>query len=134
MLKVIANLILAQALPTLLVKEGQTLIDLNRIDEAVELMRPLTQNPDASPDINVIAGLLLAKAKKEDRAMAHYRAALRVDDNYAKAHLLLANALARKELFSKAAAHYERFLSLSEETPITPEIRKRLDICKSKMK
>jgi tetratricopeptide (TPR) repeat protein len=121
-------------LPELLLKEGQTLLDLNRVSAAIAILEPLPSNRDAGPDLLAIAGVLLAKIKKEDQAIRFYQAALSKDDGYAPAHLLLANALARERRFAKAADHFERFLALSEETPQTPEIRKRLAFCKSQMK
>jgi tetratricopeptide (TPR) repeat protein len=124
---------LAPELPPLLLKEGQTLLDLKRVPDAIAALEPLTSNPGAGPDMVTIAGILLAKAKQEDHAIQFYQAAISLDEGYAKAHLLLANALARKGLFTKAAPHYERFLALSEETPQTAEIRKRLEFCKSQM-
>ncbi len=121
----------APELPELQLKTGQTLLDLNRISEALAALEPLTSNGNGGPDMITIAGFLLAKAKREDSAIQFYQAALSLDEGYARAHLLLANALARKGLFAQAARHYERFLALSEETPQTPEIRKRLEFCKS---
>jgi tetratricopeptide (TPR) repeat protein len=124
----------APALPELLIKKGQTLLDLKRTQDAMDILAPLPANPHASPDLITIAGVLLANARQEDQAIQFYQAALSKDGDYATAHLLLANALARKEHYAKAARHYELFLSLSEETAQTPEIRKRLEICRSKMK
>ena len=47
---------------------------------------------------------------------------------------LLANALARRGQFAAAADHYSKVLSIAGDTPEAPEIRKRLAICKSKLK
>ncbi len=124
----------APELPGLLIKKSQTLLDLKRTQDAMDILAALPSNPHAGPDMITIAGVLLANAKREDQAIRFYQAALSKDDDYATAHLLLANALARKENYAKAAHHYELFLSLSEETAQTPKIRKRLEICRSKMK
>lgn len=125
---------LAPDLLEVLVKEGQALLALGRIEEATEVLSPLTANTDAGPELLVITGILLAQAGAEDLAVEHYRAALRADEKSARAHLLLANALARQGQFADAADHYTKVLSLVGETAEAPEIRKRLAICKSKMK
>jgi tetratricopeptide (TPR) repeat protein len=124
----------APELPELLIKKGQTLLDLGQTREAIDVLAPLASSRRADPDMITIAGILLANARQEDRAIQFYRAALSKDRDYARAHLLLANALARKAHYAEAAGHYRSFLSLSEETAQTPEIRKRLEICESKMK
>ena len=80
------------------------------------------------------AGVLLARYDEDDRAIALYRSAIDRSDDYAPAHLMLANALARKKAFEEAAGHYERFLALAPDAPEAETARQRLEACRSQQK
>ncbi len=118
----------------LAVKVGQTLLDLKRLDEAVAVLDALPSMPDCDPGILATAGVLLAKFDEDDRAIALYRAAIKIDNGYKTAHLLLANALARKKQFAEAAEHYERFISLAPDAKEAPTARQRLEACQAQLK
>ncbi len=125
---------LAPDSPEFAIKEGQTLLDLKRLDEGITVLETLPNLTESGPNILATAGVLLAKFDEDDRAISLYRAALAKDDSYAVAHLLLANALARKKQFAEAAGHYERFLAVAPNAPEVPTVKKRLEACKAQMK
>jgi tetratricopeptide (TPR) repeat protein len=121
-------------MPELALREGQTLLDLKRLDEAAEVLGSLADLKECEPEILTTAGILLAKFDEDERALALYRAALKHDDNYAKAHFLLANALARGKKFAEAVKHYERFISIAKDSAEVATARERLKMCRSQMK
>lgn len=120
--------------PELTLKEGQTLLDLKKLKKGAAVLEELAAMPDVDPGIVTTAGILLAKFDEDEKAMVLYEAALASDDAYAAAHLLLANALARKKRFAKATEHYERFLEISPDAPEAEAARRRLDACRARMK
>ncbi len=117
----------------LVLVEGQTLLDLKRRDEAITLLFGLTTTPNVDPGILATAGLLLARIDEDEKALKLYRTALANDDNYAAAHFLLANALARGKAFKEAAFHFERFLEISPQAPEADTARKRLNACRASL-
>jgi len=119
--------------PELVLKEGQTLLDLKRLEEAIGVLDDLKTIPRVDPSILATAGVLLARFDEDARAATFYRAALANDANYAAAHFLLANALARKKAFTEAAEHFERFLAISPDAPEADTARKRLNACRANM-
>jgi tetratricopeptide (TPR) repeat protein len=118
----------------LAIREGQTLLDLKRLDEAIAVFEGLDGMEDCGPDLLATAGVLLARFDENDRAISLYRAAIARSDDYAPAHLMLANALARKKEFGAAAGHYERFLALAPDAPEAETAKQRLEICRSQAK
>lgn len=120
--------------PDLTLKEGQTLLDLKRLDDAVKVLTGLSTNSECPPEIMATAGILLAKYDEDDKAIELYLAAISKDDDYAVAHLLAANALARKKKFAEAATHYEAFLRISPEAEQAPAAKERLEACKAQLK
>ena len=55
-----------------------------------------------------------------------------MDDSYPRAHILLANALARGGQFAEAAVHFEKFIALAPEAPEADAARKGLEVCNAK--
>ncbi|MDJ0762729.1 MAG: tetratricopeptide repeat protein [Myxococcota bacterium] len=120
--------------PALALREGQTLLELTRLEEAISVFESLTPLPESSAEILTTAGMLLAKYEENDRAVEFYGAALEKDEAYGMAHLLIANALARKKQFAKAAHHYERFLEIAPDSKAAGTAQERLNACKAQMK
>ncbi len=120
--------------PEATIKEGQTLLDLKRLDDAIPVLESLSGIAECDPGILATAGLLLARFEEDDRAITLYKAAIARDASYASAHFLVANALARKNQFKEAAKHLERFLELAPKAPEAGAARKRLDACRAQMK
>lgn len=118
--------------PAPVLSEGQTLLELKRLDEAIEVLGSLAAMTDADAPTTTTGGMLLARYDEDAKAMELYRAALERDETYPLAHLLLANALARGGAFGEAAAHFERFLELAPDAPEAAAARKGLDVCRAK--
>jgi tetratricopeptide (TPR) repeat protein len=117
--------------PVPVLNEGQVLLGLKRLDEAVEVLVSLATMSDADAPTTTTGGMLLARYDEDARAMELYRSALERDETYPLAHLLLANALARGGAFADAATHFERFLELAPEAPEAPAARKGLEVCRA---
>jgi tetratricopeptide (TPR) repeat protein len=118
----------------LALKEGQTLLDLKQLDKAAAVLDALPSFSQCDPGVLVTAGVLLAKFDEDDKAIALYRAAIERDENFASAHLLLGNALARKKRFKEAADHFERFLAIAPDAGEAAAVKARLQACKARMK
>jgi len=115
--------------PELTLKEAQTLLDLKKVKQAVEVFEELKKIPNCPPEFLTTAGVLLLKHKKDALAMDLYRLAIERDENYPLAHFLIANALARKKEFKEASEHYEKFIALAPDTEEAQIARERLKIC-----
>jgi tetratricopeptide (TPR) repeat protein len=114
----------------LVLKEAQTLLDLDRKEKAVAVFDRLLGMPEVEPVVLATAGVLLAKHGEQERSMGMYRAAIAKGEMYPMAHFLLANALARAKQFARAAVQYEKFLSIAPDAKEAVQARKRLDVCR----
>src|SRR5262249_14499735 len=61
-------------------------------------------------------GMLLVRQGETMRGAAAFRIALRLDPNHSEAHRQLATLLAAHGSSAEAAAHYERFLDLTDKS------------------
>ena len=118
--------------PACLISVFQAKLDLGKTDEAAKtlLKMPTLENVDAT--YLTTGGMLLAKIDLDQEAMSLYKKAIEKDETFARAHVLLANALARAGNFAEAAQHFQRFIDLSPDSPDTEAAKKGLEICRAK--
>jgi cytochrome c-type biogenesis protein CcmH/NrfG len=76
------------------------------------------------------AGMLLAKADRDVDAIDLYKAAIAKDEKFPRAHVLLANALARVKKFDEATAEFEAYLKIAPDAKDAETARKGLEACK----
>jgi tetratricopeptide (TPR) repeat protein len=119
--------------PLPLLMQAEALVALRKPADAIPILAGVGLLREAGAAELGTAGMLLARLDEQDRAVALYRAALARDEAYPTAHLLLANALARRQEWAEAKAHYERFLALSPDAPEAAEVRARLAACEAKL-
>jgi Flp pilus assembly protein TadD len=115
-----------------LLSEAQALVSLKKADEAASVLGSIGALDGADAAALTTAGMLLAKMDRDAEAVGLYRQAISRDEGYPRAHVLLANALARTGDFAGAARHFERFIELAPEAPEVDAARKGLEICKAK--
>lgn len=118
--------------PIPVLSEGQVLLELKRLDEALGVLGGLAAMSDADAPTTTTGGMLLARYDEDAKATELYRAALERDETYPLAHLLLANALARGGEFAEAAGHFSRFLELAPDAPEAEAARKGLEVCRAR--
>lgn len=119
--------------PICAISEAQVLLSLKKVDAAADVLGQLGSMSESDAATLTTAGILLAKFDRDTDAMALYRDAISRDDSYPRAHILLANALARNGDFAEAASHFERFIALDPGAPEADAARKGLEICRSKI-
>ena len=105
---------------------------MKKIDEATAVLTSISNLSPGDAFTLTTAGMLLARFDKDAEAIALYEAALSRDDTFPRAHILLANALARIGRFADAAGHFEKFIELAPESQEADAARKGLEICRSK--
>jgi Flp pilus assembly protein TadD len=116
--------------PTVALGRAQVLLALKRGDEAKAALVSVGKMEAADPTALTTAGLLLAKAGHDADAVDLYRAAVAKDEKFPRAHVLLANALARAKKFEEAAAEFERYLELAPDAEDAETARKGLEACR----
>jgi predicted TPR repeat methyltransferase len=91
---------------------GSTLLNLNRLEEAIaSFRRALSINPQLAPAHNNL-GVALKHLGKLDEAAESYRTALRLAAGYAPAHHNLGEALYRRGQVAEAKACFENALAI----------------------
>jgi Flp pilus assembly protein TadD len=120
----------APGVPTVAIGKAQVLFDLERVDDAAAALTSVGKLEAADAAALTTAGMLLAKAGRDGDAIALYEAAIAKDGQFPRAHVLLANALARAKKFDEAAAEFERYLELAPDAPDAEAARKGLAACR----
>jgi tetratricopeptide (TPR) repeat protein len=118
--------------PVALLEAGRLLLELERFDEAAKTLAEISKTADAGAAEITTAGMLLARFDRDREAIELYRAAVEKDGSYATAHLLMANALARRGEWKEAAGSFERYLELAPDSPEAEAAQKGLEVCREK--
>ncbi len=99
----------------LTLNEGNRLLKLGKVDEAVaQYNRALQLNPD-NEDVHFNLGIALARQGKLDEAIAQYREALKLMPDYAEVHNNLGNLLSRQGKLAEAAEEFRAALKIMPE-------------------
>jgi tetratricopeptide (TPR) repeat protein len=99
----------------LLLGKGQSLLGMQRTEEALACIEEAIRlNPD-NPDAFVLQGMTLEKLERLDDAMAAYDEAISLDERSLMAHLRKGGVLNRLERHPEAVACYERALLAQEK-------------------
>ncbi|MCK9461090.1 MAG: tetratricopeptide repeat protein [Proteobacteria bacterium] len=115
--------------PLVSLGKAQILLDLKKGDDAAAALRAIEKMEAADATALASAGLLLAKAGRDADAIDLYRAAIGKDQKFPRAHVLLANALARAKRFDEAAAEFEKYLELAPDAEDADAARKGIEAC-----
>ncbi|HEY3452625.1 MAG TPA: protein kinase [Myxococcales bacterium] len=82
--------------------------------------------PRSKADLAYEDAVRLFKEKRYVAATKQFQKVIDLEPGRARAHLLLGTSLARQRRWDEAAHHYEQFVRLAPEDPMTPEVVKRL--------
>ena len=96
---------------------AELLLDLGRYDEAVTEIKMAQSLDPLSLIINTAVGTLLTASGRHDEAIDQLQKAIRMDENFARAHLRLAFAYEDLGRFTDAAAEYEKHSIASGRPP-----------------
>jgi tetratricopeptide (TPR) repeat protein len=85
---------------------GWTLVQLGRLDEAIEIYKEAIRRWPEIPNLYSGFGQALERQGRLDEAATQYREALRVDPTYGNAHQWLGNIMLRQGKLDEAVRHY----------------------------
>ncbi len=95
---------------TLILNKGQTLLNLDRLDEALECFDEAISLDSERADAFVKRGTALEKLQHVDEAISAYDQAIALDESLATAYLNKAGILNRLERYNEALECYEQAL------------------------
>ncbi len=95
---------------TLILNKGQTLLNLDRLDEALECFDEAISLDSQRADAFVKRGTALEKLQHVDEAISAYDKAIALDESLATAYLNKAGILNRLERYNEALECYEQAL------------------------
>ena len=116
--------------PLAAIGKAQVLLELKRDDDAAAALISVGKMDAADATALTTAGMLLAKVGRDTDAIDLYRAAIAKDEELPRAHVLLANALARATRFDEAAVEFEKYLEISPDAKDAEAARKGLEACR----
>jgi tetratricopeptide (TPR) repeat protein len=119
--------------PLAAVAKAQQLLKMKKNDDAVAIIFSFSRFKDADELYITIADRLLTKIKKDKEAIELYKAAIAKDPDFPKAHILMANALARTGNFKDAILHFKKFLELDPDSPFAAAAQKGIEVSTAKL-
>lgn len=96
---------------------AELLLRLGRNEEAINEIKLAQELDPLSLIINSIAGVAYMENRQYDQAIEQLQKTIEMDANFSRAHMFLAQAFERKEMFEEAISEHEKRFVLDKKSP-----------------
>ena len=110
---------LAQFDPVVLVEQADSAYEEGDLGKAKALLAEADVKSPNTPEILNKLGFILAKEGDRERAIEHYLASLKIDEEDDTVHNAIASLYREAKEYDKAIEHYERALAIDDAYEIT---------------